>query len=118
MAKLRLQLEGLNKIDRGARGRCIKHLKNQVDVRLTAGRNYEKATTPTIAIGMAYRAKTKPFKIKMSPSNGEGELVHLKKLVELMIAEDAKHECEDHTLEVTIRCPHVISTNHINPVAV
>jgi hypothetical protein len=45
VAKLRLQLEGCKKPERGARGRCIKHIKNQVNVRLTAGRDYELATT-------------------------------------------------------------------------
>ena len=92
VAKLRLQLVGLNKMGRGTRGRCIKHLKKQVNVRISAGRNYEKAVTPSI--GMAFRGKTKPFKIKMSPSNGEDELEYLIKLVELMIAEDAKHESQ------------------------
>jgi len=116
VAKLRLQLEGLNKTDRGARGRCIKHLKNQVNVRLTAGRDYELATTPEI--GMAYRGKRKPYQIKMAPSNGEDELEHLTKLVELMIAEDAKHEYEAPSTEVTIRCPHVISADHTNPISV
>ena len=67
VAKLRLQLEGLNKTERGARGRCIKHLKNQVNVRLTAGRDYALATTPEI--GMAYRGKRKPYQIKMRIKN-------------------------------------------------
>jgi hypothetical protein len=116
VAKLRLQLEGLNKTERGARGRCIKHLKNQVNVRLTAGRDCALATAPEI--GMACRGKRKPHQIKMAPSNGEGELEHLTKLVELMIAEDAKHEYEAHSTEVTIRCPHVISSDHTNPTSV
>ena len=54
----------------------------------------------------------------MAPSNGEGELEHLTKLVELMIAEDANHEHADHIMEVKIRCPHVISSNHTNPISV
>ena len=62
VTKLRLQLEGLKKTERGARGRCIKHLKNQVNVRLTAERDYELATTPEIS--MACKGKKKRKKSK------------------------------------------------------
>jgi hypothetical protein len=54
----------------------------------------------------------------MASSNGEGELKHLRKLVELMIAEDANHEHAAQSTEVRIRCPHVISSNHTNPASV